>query len=77
MFDLKGKYKHVSIGLEKSRYCLHSLRSGGATAAASAGVDERLFKNHGRWKSDSAKDGYVKESISKTDRSKNVVITTS
>jgi hypothetical protein len=29
-----------SIGLEKSRYCLHSLRSGGATAAASAGVDD-------------------------------------
>ena len=53
-----------SIGLEKSMYCLHSLRSGGATAAASAGVDDRLFKKHGRWKSDSAKDGYVKESIS-------------
>lgn len=53
-----------SIGLEKSRYCLHSLRSGGVTAAASAGVDDRLFKKHGRWKSDSAKDGYVKESIS-------------
>jgi hypothetical protein len=35
-----------------------------ATAAASAGVDDRLFKKHGRWKSDSAKDGYVKESIS-------------
>jgi hypothetical protein len=67
-----------SIGLEKSRYCLHSLRSGGATAAASAGVDDRLFKKHGRWKSDSAKDGYVKESISNrmTVRSKNVVITT-
>jgi hypothetical protein len=50
--------------LEKARFCLHSLRSGGATAAASAGVDDRLFKKHGRWKSDSAKDGYVKESIS-------------
>jgi hypothetical protein len=38
--------------------------AGGATAAASAGVDDRLFKKHGRWKSDSAKDGYVKKSIS-------------
>jgi hypothetical protein len=39
------------------------LRSGGATAAAAAGIDDRLFKKHGRWKSDKAKDGYVKENI--------------
>lgn len=39
---------------------LHRLRSGGATAAAAAGVNERVFKMHGRWKSDKAKDGYVK-----------------
>ena len=37
----------------------HSLRSGGASAAANAGVPDRLFKRHGRWLSDSAKDGYV------------------
>ena len=37
----------------------HSLRSGGATAAANAGVSDRLFKRHGRWASESAKDGYV------------------
>ena len=42
---------------------LHSLRSGGATAAANAGVNDRLFKRHGRWRSDKAKDGYVKEYI--------------
>ncbi|CAH3183794.1 unnamed protein product, partial [Porites lobata] len=29
----------------------HSLRSGGATAAANAGVSDRLFKRHGRWAS--------------------------
>lgn len=52
------------LGLDKSKFCLHSLRSGGATAAASAGVEDRLFKKHGRWKSDSAKDGYVKETLS-------------
>jgi hypothetical protein len=28
-----------------------------------AGVDDRLFKKYGRWKSDKAKDGYVKENI--------------
>ena len=40
----------------------HSLRSGGATAAANAGVPDRLFKRHGRWASESAKDGYVQDS---------------
>lgn len=53
-----------SVDLECKRFGLHSLRSGGATSAASAGVSDRLFKKHGRWKSDSAKDGYVRESRS-------------
>jgi integrase len=44
-------------------YGLHSLRSGGATAAANMGIPDRLFKRHGRWSSESAKDGYVKDSI--------------
>jgi hypothetical protein len=48
---------------DASKYCVHSLRAGGATQAASAGVPERLFKRHGRWKSETAKDGYVKESL--------------
>ena len=38
-------------------------RSGGATAAANAGVPDRLFLRHGRWSSVSAKDGYVKDSL--------------
>ena len=42
----------------------HSLRSGGATAAANAGIPDRLFKRHGRWSFDSAKDDYVKDSLS-------------
>jgi len=42
----------------------HSLRSGGATAAANAGVPDRLFKRHGNWASESAKDGYVQDSLS-------------
>lgn len=52
-----------SIGLEKHHFGLHSLRSGGATAAAAAGVEDRLFKKHGRWKSEKAKDGYIKEDL--------------
>ena len=50
-----------SIGLEKKSFGLHSLRSGGATAAANSGVPDRLFKRHGRWKSDKAKGGYVED----------------
>ena len=44
-----------------SDFGLHSLRAGGATAAANAGVPDHLFKHHGRWKSENAKDGYVKD----------------
>ena len=42
---------------------LHSLRSGGASAAGNAGVSDRLFKRHGGWKTDTAKDGYAKDSL--------------
>ena len=42
----------------------HSLRSGGATAAANAGIPDRLFKRHGRWASESAEDRYVQVSLS-------------
>ena len=41
-----------------ARIGTHSLRSGGATAAANAGVPDRLFLRHGRWSSVSAKDGF-------------------
>ena len=51
------------IGLDESKFGLHSLRSGGATAAANNGVEDRLFKRHGRWKSESVKNGYVKDNI--------------
>ena len=45
-------------------YGLHSLRSGGASSAANFGIPDRLFKRHGRWKSETTKDGYVKDSLS-------------
>ena len=51
------------IGLDKSKFGLHSLRSGGASAAANAGVPDRWFKRHGRWRSENAKDGYVKDKL--------------
>ena len=52
------------IGLDKRQYGLHSLRAGGASAAANAGVPDRMFKRHGRWRSENAKDGYVRDSLS-------------
>ncbi|KAK3104500.1 hypothetical protein FSP39_003510 [Pinctada imbricata] len=55
--------KLSALGMEASKFGLHSLRSGGATAAANAGVPDRLFKKHGRWKSEKAKDGYVRENV--------------
>jgi len=39
------------------------MRTGGATKAANAGVPNRLFKCHGRWKSENVKDGYIKDSL--------------
>lgn len=46
-----------------SKYCVHSLRAGGATPVANNGIPDRLFKRHGRWQSENAKDGYVKSSV--------------
>ena len=54
----------VKLGLRKEDFGLHSLRSGGETAAANAGDPDRLFKRHGRWKSETVKDGYVQDDIS-------------
>ena len=48
-----------------SQFGTHSLRAGGASAsaAANAGVQDRLFQRHGRWKTVSAKNGYVEDSL--------------
>ena len=51
------------VGLDRKLFSLHSLRSGGASAAANAGVPDRCFKRHGRWRSESAKDGYVQDQL--------------
>ena len=51
------------IGLDPSKYCTHSLRSGGATCAANNGISDRLFKRHGRWRSERAKDTYVQNDL--------------
>ena len=51
------------IGLDEKLYGTHSLRAGGATFTANAGIPDRLFKKHGRWMSDKSKDIYVQENL--------------
>jgi len=62
MRDLFRK-KLEALGHAATGFGLHSFRAGGASTAAKAGVPDRLFKQHGRWKSESAKDGYVEDSV--------------
>ena len=52
------------IGLDPKKFGLHSARSGGASCAANMGIPDRLFKRHGRWVSERAKDGYVRDDLS-------------
>lgn len=60
----KGALKE--FGYDDKIYGLHSLRSGGITSVVNnngtKSVSERLLKIHGRWKTDVAKDMYMKES---------------
>ena len=51
------------IGLNPKQFGLHSLRAGRTTSAANNGVPDRLFKRHGRWRWENAKDGYVKDDL--------------
>ena len=52
-----------AIGLDTKLYGLHSLRIGGASAAANNDLPDRVIKKHGRWKSEKAKDTYCREDI--------------
>jgi len=60
---LREQFIRKSLRVWHVEFGLHSLRVGGATKAANMGVPDRLFKRHGRWKSENAKDGYVDDSV--------------
>jgi site-specific recombinase XerD len=50
------------IGVDPTEYGSHSCRKGGCTAAALAGIEVRVLKRHGNWKSDTVYT-YIHESI--------------
>ncbi|CAL5224725.1 g7457 [Coccomyxa viridis] len=52
----------LEVGLPKEKFGTHSMRSGGATLAANSGVPDRLWMEHGGWKSFRSAVGYVKTS---------------
>ena len=61
---LRGTLKQ--LGFNPDDYGLHSLRSGGITSVvrnSCNSISERLLKLHGRWRTDTAKDMYVEESL--------------
>ena len=55
----KEKIKAID---DRTNYGMHSLRSGGASAAAQNGVPDRLISKQGRWASDNARNGYIQDS---------------
>ena len=57
-----SKKKLTDLGHSSDGFGLHSLKAGGASAAAQAGIPDRLFKQHGRWSTETAKDGFVEDS---------------
>lgn len=60
-----AKVLGVTHGAAQAAYGLHSLRSGGATAAAQSELlEERLFQAHGGWRSREAMLPYLQESVS-------------
>ena len=52
-----------SVGLDPKQYSTHSLRSGGASFMANSQGNNPNLKLQGRWKSDTSKDMYVKDSL--------------
>ena len=58
--------EHFSKNMDTVRkidenFGLHSLRSGGASSAAQHGVSDRLISKQGRWASEKARNGYIKD----------------
>ena len=53
----------AKIGEDPAMYGLHSLRSGGASVAASIGLPDRLIQRQGGWRSEAAMKAYFQEAL--------------
>jgi len=51
-----------TVGLPVKQFGLHSLRAGGTTQAANQGIPDRLWMEHGGWKTQRSAFDYVKKS---------------
>ena len=49
--------------VDPKSFSWHNFRSGGASSAPNGGISDRMFKRHGRWRSENVKGGYVADSI--------------
>ena len=52
------------LGVPPAAFGTHSLRSGGATLAANCGIQDRLWREHGGWRSEKCALGYVQTAAS-------------
>ena len=59
------KKKMRDLGYPAENLGFHTFRAGGATATVNVGVPHRLFKRHGRWRLEKAKDGYIEDTTEK------------
>lgn len=62
---LGGVAEEMGVSLEQvqSEFGTQSLRSGGATLVAAAGIPDRVFQRHGGWRSVGCKNMYVRDSL--------------
>lgn len=62
--NILKRHKSVEPNLNLN-LCLHSVRSGGASATVRSDVNERCIKRDCQWKSDVSKDGYISDTFEK------------
>ncbi len=65
-YDMTNKFVKralEAVGEKPEFFATHSLRAGGVTAAAQAGIAGRLLQAHGGWATTSAMDRYVENSV--------------
>jgi integrase len=53
----------AAIGEDPKNFGTHSLRAGGATAAAQANIEPRLVQRHGRWARMESMNAYVQDAL--------------